>query len=433
MAGGYWEKQNKVRPGAYINFETNDQSLNALDSTGPVVIPLLLDWGETGKFIELSPKDNFTALFGKKLTDIVPLREAFLGTGKVIAYNLNGEGAKAKAETAEDGFKVEAKYGGSDGNKISVTVTVGLDDEYTVKTYYNGYQVDSQVVNAVNELESNDYVSYSGAFPDADATLTLSGGATVAATNESYADFADGLDTQEFKVVALGTDDESVKLMLSLKAKEWRERIGKNVTFVTNKYNLADHESVVSVKNGVTLEGGEELAAKESLYWYAAAYANSTTNSLTYAAYPGAIDCERLDHDDIVQALKDGHIVYTQNIGRVVVEQDINTYCSFTPEKNRDFSKNKLVRTMDIVSNNTQYVFSNYFIGKVTNNDDGRDLFKQELMKVVLDPLANEGALEYESGDITVVQGNDKDAIVVDLAIKFNDVMEKLYMTVNCQ
>lgn len=433
MAGGYWDKQNKVRPGAYINFETNDQSINALDSTGPVVIPLTLDWGVTGEFIELSPKDKFVTLFGKKLADIIPLRESFLGTGKVIAYNLNGVGAKAKAETAEDGFKVEAKHGGSDGNKISVTVTGEIGDEYTVKTYFEGFQVNSQAIKTVDELVSNDYATFSGALPDSDATLTLSGGATVAATNDSYADFVDGLDTQEFKVVALGTDDESIKLMLSLKVKDWRERIGKNVTFVTNDYNSADYESVVSVKNGVTLEGGEVLTAKESLYWYAAAYANSTTNSLTYAAYPGAIDCERLDHDEIVQALKDGHIVYSQNIGRVVVEQDINTYRSFTAEKNRDFSKNKLVRTMDIVSNNTQHVFSSFFIGKVTNNDDGRDLFKQELMKIVLDPLANEGALEYESGDISVIQGDDKDAIVVDLAIKFNDVMEKLYMTVNCQ
>ena len=431
MAGGFWESQNKARPGAYVNFETNDQSLNILDSTGLVVIPLELDWGDVGKFIELKPTDKFEALFGSKLKDLLPIREAYKATGKVIVYNLNGVGEKATATSTA--FIATAIHGGTDGNKINVTVTVGLEGTSTVKTFFKGVQVDSQVVAAVSELEANSFATFTGELPAADATLTLIGGTTVEATNDSYATLADELNTQDFKVVAIGTDDETVKEMFTIKAKEWRSQQGKNVTFVTNNYNTSDHESVVSILNGVTLEGGEELTAKDAVYWYAAAYANSTTNSLTYTAYPGAIDCERKTHEEIVQALRDGHIVYTLNIGRIVVEQDINTYRSFIPEKNRDFSKNKLVRTMDIVSNNTQFVFSNYFIGKVTNNADGRDLFKQELMKVVLDPLASKGALEYESGDISIVQGHDKDSIVVDMAIKFNDVMEKLYMTVNCQ
>lgn len=431
MAGGNFTSQDKVRPGAYINFETNDQSLNALDSTGPVVIPLALDWGETGKFIKLSPTDNLTELFGKKLHDLVPVREAFKGTGKVIVYNLNGQGEKAKAISGT--FEAKAVHGGVDGNKINVTVAVGLEGTSTVKTFYDGGQVDSQVVATVAELEANAFVTFSGDLPTADATMKLAGGTTVAATNDAYADFAAGLDTQDFKVVAVGTDDDTIKLMLSLKVKEWREENGKNVALVTNDYNTADHEGVVSVLNGVTLEGGEQLTSKDAVYWYAAAYANSTTNSLTYVPYPGAIDCERKTHGEIIQAIKDGHIVFTLNIGRVVVEQDINTFRSFTPEKNKDFRKNKLVRTMDIVSNNTQYVFSNFFIGKVTNNEDGRDLFKQQLMKVVLDPLAQEGALEYETGELSIGLGLDKDAVVVNAGILFNDAMEKLYMTVNCK
>lgn len=431
MAGGYWETQNKVRPGAYVNFETNDQSLNVLDSTGPVVVPLTLDWGEVGKFIELSPTDNFTALFGKKLNDITPLREAFKGTGKVIAYNLNGIGEKATATSGT--FVVTATHGGTDGNNISVTVTVGLDGDATVKTYYEGVQTDSQVVKNTVELEPNAFVTFSGELPTADATVTLTGGTTETATNESYAELASGLDTQEFKVIAIGTDDETVKQLFTLKVKEWRSQNGKNVTFVTNDYKAADHEGVVSILNGIILEGNEVLSAKDAVYWYAGAYANSTTNSLTYAEYPGAIDCERKTHGEIVQALKDGHIVYTRNIGKIVVEQDINTYRSFTPEKSRDFRKNKIVRVMDIVSNGTQHVFSNFFIGKVTNNEDGRDLFKQQLMKVVLDPLAQDGSLEYESGDILITQGAEKDAVVVTMSATFNDAMEKLYMTVHCQ
>lgn len=431
MAGGTWETQNKVRPGAYVNFETNSLNATGLDSKGSVVIPITLDWGESGKFIKVTSNSNLKQLFGKTLSELTPLREAFKGTGQVIVYNLNGIGEQANA-TSEP-FIATANYGGSDGNKISVTVAIGLSGNSTVKTFFDGSQVDSQIVTSIDELKSNGFVSFSGELPSADATLTLVGGTTVTATNESYSNFAEGLDTQDFKVLAVGTEDSSVKLLLTLKVKEWREQQGKNVTLVTNDYNTADFEGVVSVINGVTLTGNEQLTAKESLYWYAAAYANSITNSLTYTEYPGAIDCERKMHDEIVQALKDGHIIYTFNNESVVVEQDINTFRSFTTKKNQDFRKNKLVRIMDIIQNNVQHVFTSYFIGKVDNNVDGRNIFKQQIITNVLDPLEQRGALSYDVSELEVEQGQEKDSVIATLPVTLADSMEKLYMTVKCK
>lgn len=436
MAGGIWETQNIVRPGAYINFESNTPAVAGLDSAGTLVIPLSLDWGVSGQFVEVSPKTVFKSLLGKSLDNLKEIREAFKATGNVLIYNLSGEGNKATVTSTT--FATTAKYGGTDGNKITVVVTKGLTD-YTVKTFFEGTQVDSQVVATEAELVANDYVTFSGTLPAADASMTLTGGTTVASTSESYAAFATALETQNFKVVAVSTDDESIKLLMALKVKQLREEQGKNVTLVVNDYNAADYKGTVSVLNGVTLTGGEVLTASKALYWYAGAYAAATTNSLTYAEYPGAIDVERLGHDDIVAALKDGHIVFTYDAGadgldRIVVEQDINTFRSFTPEQNQDFRKNKLVRTMDIIANNTQHIYSRFFIGKVTNNITGRNLFKGQLMTVVLDPLVSRGAIDaYVPDEITVVQGAEKDAVVVVMPIKFNDAMEKLYMTVNCQ
>lgn len=436
MAGGKWETQNKVRPGAYLNFETNDLVATGLDSRGAEVIPLKLDWGETGKFIKVGPNTKFKELFGKDLGDIVPIREAFKGTGDVIVYNLNGEGDKAKATS--DTFTATAVHGGADGNKITVTVAHGLEGEVTVRTFFDGERVDSQVVISAADLIPNPYVTFSGELPVEDAVLTLAGGVTTPATNDSYSEFAAGLDTQNFKTIALGTDDESVKLLLTLKVKQWRENEGKNVFLITNDYNAADHEGVISVLNGVYL-GDEFISAKDAVYWLGAAYANATTNSLTYAEYPGATDCERLSHEEIVKALQDGHIVYTYNQGadgvdKVVLEQDINTFRSFTPKKNQDFRKGKIVRQMDIVSNNVQHIYSRFFIGKVDNNEEGRNLFKGQVMKVVLDPLVRNGAIEpYSPDDLDFRQGEEKDAVLANLGIKFIDAMEKLYMTVDCK
>lgn len=440
MAGGNWETQNKVRPGAYINFETNDLVATGLDSVGAVVVPVALDWGETGAFIKCSPSMKFKEVFGKGLKDLIPIREAFKGSGMVVAYNLSGSnGEKATATSGPEGIVATAKYAGTDGNKISVIVTIGLDGEVTFRTYFEGAIVDGQTVETIGDLEANAYVDFSGALPTEGATLTLTGGLTDVATNESFADFAEGLDSQIFKVVAVGTDDSSIKLILTAKVKQWRASEGKRVTFVTNDYKAADHEGVVSVLNGVTLDGGEFLPADKSLYWYGAAYANSTTGSLTYAEYPGAIDVERKSHDEIVKALQDGHIVYTYQAGadgvdKMVVEQDINTFRSFTVEKNQDFRKNAIVRKMDITANNVQHIYSRFFIGKVNNNTEGRNVFKGQVMNVVLDPLLQRGAIEpYVADDLDFRQGFEKDAVLANMGIKYVDAMEKLYMTVDCK
>jgi hypothetical protein len=433
MTGGNWETQNKVRPGAYINFKTNKQDLSVPEATGAVIIPLSLDWGETGKFVEVTQTSKVEALLGKGISQLIPLREAFKATNKVFVYNLSGA-AGVKATKASGTFTVTAKHGGSDGNKIVVTVTVGLDTFVTVKTLFDGIEVDSQKVKTLAELVANSFVTFSGtALPGADTTITLAGGTTIAATNASYSELSAKLDTQEFRVLAVSTSDASIKLLLALRMKELRSVLGKNVTLVVNDYNTADHESAVSVLNGVTLEGNEALTASQSLYWYAAAYANARDNSLTYASYPGAIDCERKTHDEIVKALNDGHIIFTINNGEVVVEQDINTFRSFTREKNKDFRKNKIVRTMDLVANDIQYVYSKYFIGKVDSDENGRNLFKGQIMKLVLDGYQKRGKLQYEADDIIVEQGTDKDSVVVLAGVLFNDAMEKLYMTVACK
>ncbi|WP_238600579.1 phage tail sheath subtilisin-like domain-containing protein [Metasolibacillus meyeri] len=430
--GGTWETQNKVRPDAYINFETNSLNTMGLDSNGALAIPVALDWGEVGKFIKLSTNTKFKALFGKSLAEILPVREAFKATSNIFLYNLNGVGEKAKS-TAEE-FTATATYGGADGNKIHVTVTVGLDATATIKTFFEASQVDSQKVTNFSELKANDYVVFSGSLPNADVTLTLAGGTTVAATNESISEFASALDTLDFKVVVFGTEDTTTKSLLALKAKELREQSGKRVTFVTNGYNAADHESTVSIKNGVTLDGGEVLTAKEAVYWFAAAFAASTVGSLTYAVYPGAIMAEIMTNDEIIQALRDGHIVYSSNNDEIVVEQDINTFRSFTPKKNQDFRKGKIDRGMSIIENNARHIFRKYFIGKVNNHDDGRDLFKKQLMKTALDPYVRLGVIDsYLPEDIVIEQGDEKDAVLLVMGIKFIDAMEKLYMRVECK
>ena len=46
MAGGIWKRQNKVRPGAYINVKSKDIAMTRLGGDGVVTVPLALSFGK---------------------------------------------------------------------------------------------------------------------------------------------------------------------------------------------------------------------------------------------------------------------------------------------------------------------------------------------------------------------------------------------------
>ena len=77
-------------------------------------------------------------------------------------------------------------------------------------------------------------------------------------------------------------------------------------------------------------------------------------------------------------------------------------------------------------------IFNRNYAGKVDNNDNGRNLYKGELINLC-SQLQDLGALQNFNGadDITIMQGTDVDAVVCEFTIHPVDSMEKLYMTVN--
>src|SRR5690606_2328645 len=183
----------------------------------------------------------------------------------------------------------------------------------------------------------------------------------------------------------------------------------------------------------VVLEDGTILNNIQVTAWVAGATAGANVNeSLTYAAYDGAVDVdERYTHTEIVQALKNGEFLFEYSDGRAIVEQDINSFTSFTPEKRQHFSKNRVIRVLDSIGNDLKRIFEQFYIGKVNNNVDGRNLFKNEIVNYMT-VLENIGAIQnFDSqADVTVVQGNDVDSIYVELYVQPVDAIEKVYMQV---
>ena len=113
----------------------------------------------------------------------------------------------------------------------------------------------------------------------------------------------------------------------------------------------------------------------------------------------------------------------------VNVLDDINTFISFTLNKNEDFAMNQVIRVLDSDAFETAKIFNKRYLGKVQNNKAGRIAFWNEMVT-----LGNEmekiSALEdFDSKNVTVVLGADKKSVGVTKQIKPVTAMTKLYVT----
>lgn len=428
MAGGTFTSQNKVRPGAYINFKAEVSTGSSEAVAGTVALPLAVDFGPAG----VTAVNSGTNLlqFGHTLGDaqMLPLREALKNASEVLVFRIGGG---AKATGTSNGLTVDAKYPGARGNDIAVVVKKLTTGGVQVDTTLAGQVVDSQVVATAEALVENDLVTFTGSPEVTDGTITLEGGTNATGTGADYADFFDAIQVYDFNTMAITAEDNSTKALAAGFVRRLREEEGKKIQVVLGNYEGADFEGVINLASGVILDG-QALTAEQATAWYAgAAAAAGVSASLTYTAYQGATDANpRLSSADTIENLRKGNVVFTEKRGQAVVEQDINTLVSFDATKNQDFRKNRVLRVLDDIANNTKITFEDNYIGKVNNDTDGRELFKADRI-AYFDALVGQGAItDFASDDIEVLPGNAKDAIVVNVAVQPVDAMEKLYMTV---
>jgi len=438
MAGGNWTVQNKVRPGVYTNIVTAPKALGTLGERGIVSIPLLLPWGEPKVITTIEAGEDTMPKLGYPITDsaLLLVREALKRAQKLLLYRVN---AGTKAAVTSGNLTVTAKWGGVRGNDLTVVITENVDDEdlFDVRALLNGDEVDSQTVANIAGLVSNDWVVFSGTGAlAATAGAPLVGGANGSTTNQDYLDYLVAIEPQDFNTIALPSTDVTAKGAFTSFAKRLRDDEGKKIQVVLENYPSADYEGVISVKNGVILDDGTTLTAAQATTWVAGATAGASVNeSLTYAAYEGAVDvATRYTNSQIIAALQAGEFVFTANNGRAVIEQDINSLTSFTPSKGKSFAKNRVVRVLDGLANDYSRVFSRSYIGKVSNNADGRNLFRAECVNIT-NQYQNIGAIQnFDSQtDIEVSAGDDVDAVEINQWVQPVDSAEKFYFNITVQ
>lgn len=433
MAGGTWTRQNKIRPGAFINFKSRKDTQTPIGERGIATLPLELPFGPEKQVITINVDDDLSKILGINIADesVLLIREVFKKAKTLLLYRLN-EGTKATATL--DGLTINAKYSGTKGNNITVIIQNNIDEpsKFDVTTIFEGNKVDKQLVSNVNELKSNIYVDFKGTGElKATAGLNLTGGTDGTITNQSYTDYLAAIEPYEFHTIGIPTKDSSIKAVATTFIKRLASE-GRQVQLVLENYKEADCENVISVKNGVILSDGKDITSDKAVAFITGATAGANVNMAnTYTEYPGAIDVDiKYTNREIEDSLLNGELIFTISNGKIVIEQDINTLTTFTEDKSRDYRKNRIVRTLFEVNNGISLLWHTNYIGKGNNNEDGRNLFKKDVIKF-LEQLQGINALEnVVPEDVTVEKGNDKDSVVATIYVQPVDATEKLYMNV---
>ncbi|MBQ2530455.1 MAG: hypothetical protein II547_09395, partial [Treponema sp.] len=222
MAGGTWQAQDKVRPGAYINFQAVERKPGMIGNRGIGAICMPLSWGEQGSLIEVLSTD--LADSSKKLIGLTSadagckLLDGMLSyCYKALVYRGDTGGSKATVTIGDQEtgtLTATARYNGLLGNHIIVAVLEGVSAGlFDVSTYVDGVLEDSQVVAEISELHANDWVEFSGT-----GDLSLSAGAQLAGglngtytESVAYEAMEALLRTAEWQTLAVPSDTAAIK------------------------------------------------------------------------------------------------------------------------------------------------------------------------------------------------------------------------------
>jgi hypothetical protein len=90
------------------------------------------------------------------------------------------------------------------------------------------------------------------------------------------------------------------------------------------------------------------------------------------------------------------------------------------------------MRVLDAFQNDVQEIFEAQYVGKINNNEDGRQLLRAAIIQYC-NELQSIGAIQNFEGadDVAVSAGTDIDAVVVEANLQPVDSVNKIYIKVN--
>ncbi len=426
LGGGNFVSQNKKLPGTYINFISASRAASAISDRGIAALAVELDWGVDNEIVEISSSDfnkNTMKILGYDYSSekLKGLRDLFRNIRKLYLFRLNtGEKANSKYATA--------KHSGTRGNDIRIVIQKNIDDEtkFDVITYLETKQVDKQTVKTAKELINNDFVDFiETATLEVTAGVNLTGGTNSEVTGESHQTFLDKLEGYSFNTLGCIAKDVSITNLYVTFTKRLRDEMG--VKFQTVIYNNdADYEGVVNVKNR-TVENETGL-----IYWVTGIIAGCAINkSNTNKVYDGEFTVEtEYTQAELENSIDNGNFILHKVGDDIRVLKDINSLVTTDNDKGPDFKNNQTIRVIDQLAIDVATIFNTNYIGNIPNNEAGRISLWNDIVTIYNQYAQMQAIENFNSEEIVVEQGNDKESVVVNGSIQPVNAMTKLYTTI---
>lgn len=440
LGGGSFTAQNKILPGAYINFVSAARAAMILSERGYVAMPLEMDWGPAGEVFTLTAEEfpeQSQALFGYVYTHekLKGIRDLFKNARTLYGYRVNGGGIKAACDYGA------ARYAGTRGNALRLIVEQD-GEEYVVRTLLDSLEVDSQQVSEIGNLLDTDYVVFKrDTALQATAGIPFTGGTNVEPTLADYQTFLDKIQSYSFQAVGLVSDDEEVKKLFVDFTKGMREDMGIKFQAVLFRY-AADYEGVVSLDNTVigSPAAGEGKVGEAKLngdscalvYWAVGAIAGCAVNaSNTNKTYDGEYEVDTsYTQKELEKAIQAGTFILHKVGDEVRVLEDIDTLVTLTEDKGEDFKSNQTMRVLDQIGNDIAALFGNKYLGKIPNDEAGRVSFWNDVVTYYRELEKIRAIENFKADDIVITKGESKKSIVASCPVTPMNAMAQLYMTV---
>ena len=452
--GGTWLAQNKILPGAYINFSSVSKASATLSDRGIAAAPFELDWGAPGvlRLIEQGEfqKESFE-LFGHGYTDdeMLPLREIFLHATKVYCYRLDASGAeKASCDFAT------AKYVGTRGNDIRIVVEADADvsSGYIVKTMVGSKVIDEQKVTDFAKLKDNDWVDFKagcvlGTKPSESGddstvyvpagTYPLTGGTNGTVNGEAHQNFLDAIESCSFNTLCCPVaDDDTVKSLYVAFTKRVRDKLGSKFQLVGYDLSNPDYMGVINLKNSCNHPKIANVNKASLVYWLTGAEAACNINrSLTNTAYDGELEIVVKGVSEtqaqLEDAMKSGKLAFHNSNGKIVILEDINSLVTLEENLGDIFQMNQTVRVCDQIANDIAVLFVTRYLGIVQNDATGRASLWNDIVYYLKELLRLRAIENLDTDKVTVELGRNKKTVLVNINnLSVVNAMSQLYMAV---
>lgn len=217
----------------------------------------------------------------------------------------------------------------------------------------------------------------------------------------------------------------------------------------------ADHEGIINLttENITSTINGKKNSAAEYCARIAGVLAGlSLARSSTYFVLNDISSAETPEDPD--ERINNGELIIIFDGKQYKIGRGVNSLTSFTAEKTEDVRFIKIVEGMDLYQDDIHETFDDYYVGKIINDYDGKQMFvsaigayHKGLLGNVLDRsfdntasidvdaqrtfLEGKGTDTTDMDDIAVAMANTGTKVFIKSNVKFVNTMEDLTMKVN--